>query len=184
LGREFLLSSFIYLPRQSSYNGRIKDYEFYITDDLSRWGNAISKGAFKSGASPTTVSFEPVNGRYIRFKSLSELTGNPFTTVGEISLIGCVEKGTVTSDVFDMEGIYAYPIPAHDKITIQLPVENLNEKWNYQMVSSSSQIIQNKEITVYGSEYTFLVNNLNPGMYFILLQNESQKSFRIKIIIN
>lgn len=184
LGKEYLLSSFTYLPRQSSSNGRIKNYEFFVSMNKTSWGNPVAKGAFANGSNPFIISFDATLGKYIRLKSLSEQNNNPFTTVGELSVVGCLNGSTTAINSFKMEKINAYPIPAHEKVTIQLPIQNLNEKWNYKIISTSGQVIQSSEITISSTNYTFDVNNLNPGIYLMFLQNRDMKSFRIKIIVN
>jgi F5/8 type C domain len=51
------VTGFSYLPRQNSQNGRIKDYEFYVSKDGTNWGTALKKGAFPAGTALQTVTF-------------------------------------------------------------------------------------------------------------------------------
>ena len=39
MGKEYDVRGFAYLPRQSGENGRIADYEFYLSADGSNWGS-------------------------------------------------------------------------------------------------------------------------------------------------
>lgn len=88
LGIKFELAGFSCLPRQNQQNGRIRDYEFYTSDDGENWGEPISKGKWRNTTALQTVRFDkPVVARYIRLVSLSEVTGEYYTSVAEIDII-------------------------------------------------------------------------------------------------
>ena len=83
------MKGFTYLPRQNGPNGRIKDYEIYVSMDGENWGEPVCKGAFPASTSEQKVMFaKPVKARYIRFKALSALNGGDFASTAEFSLIG------------------------------------------------------------------------------------------------
>ena len=83
------MNGFTYLPRQNGPNGRIKDYEIYVSMDGENWGEPVCKGAFPASTSEQKVMFaKPVKARYIRFKALSALNGGDFASTAEFSLIG------------------------------------------------------------------------------------------------
>ena len=184
MGKEYLLSSFNYLPRQSSSNGRIKAYEFYVSPDGQNWGTPVSKGNFDGGAGAKKIVFAAKSGRFIKLKSLSEQSGAYYTTVAEISVTGCVQKDATLANQLIQGEISAYPIPANDKITVELPPQFTKEKWNYKIISSAGQILQSNEVNNSSFEHTFDLNGTNPGMYFIVLQDSSSKVYRVKIIVN
>jgi hypothetical protein len=48
---------FTYLPRQDGANGRIKDWEFYVSNDGQTWGQAVKTGTFPDGTGLQTVTF-------------------------------------------------------------------------------------------------------------------------------
>jgi hypothetical protein len=78
-----------YTPRQDgNQNGMVKDYEFYVGDSASTWGAAATTGTFTTTTDPTTVTFAPAAGRYIRFRALSEVNGKPYTSVAELNVAG------------------------------------------------------------------------------------------------
>ena len=86
--QEKLLKGFVYQPRQDSANGRIKDYEIYVSHDGKSWGNAVSKGAFNNTSEPQRILFDkPVKARYIRLRALSEQRGQDFASGAEFSII-------------------------------------------------------------------------------------------------
>ena len=82
------MKGFVYTPRQDGPNGRVKDYEIYVSQDGKTWGTPIAKGSFKNSEADQRVMFKkPVKARYIRFNALSEQNGNDFASGAEFSLI-------------------------------------------------------------------------------------------------
>lgn len=57
LGSLHAITGFSYLPRQTGANGRIADWEFYVSVDGDAWGNAVESGSFPAGAELQTISF-------------------------------------------------------------------------------------------------------------------------------
>ena len=51
------ITGFSYLPRQSSPNGRIKDWQFFVSKDGTTWGTAVKSGTFPNVASLQTIAF-------------------------------------------------------------------------------------------------------------------------------
>jgi photosystem II stability/assembly factor-like uncharacterized protein len=184
LGEEYLLSSFTYLPRQNSSNGHIKNYEFYISNDINDWGTVISTGTFESGSGSKMVSFGATNGRYIKFKSLSEQNGNNWTAIAELSFVGCIDNSNAVNNQIRISDIKAYPIPAINQITIDLPQNNNTEKWNYQIISSAGKIIQSNTFESNSSHHTFSLQKVKPGLYFIQLKNGDSTTYHIKFVKN
>ncbi|MGA2001390.1 MAG: DNRLRE domain-containing protein [Terriglobales bacterium] len=93
LGASYNIIGFQYLPRQESNttgNGNVKNYEFYVSSDGVNWGVPVANGILMSLASDKTqkqVSFAVVAGRYVRFRALSEVHGGPWTDVAELNVI-------------------------------------------------------------------------------------------------
>ena len=181
LGGEFAISGFNYLPRQNSANGRIKEYEFYISNDKTNWGTPVDEGTFESGSSIKRIRFSATSGKYIKLKSLSEQNGNNWASISEFNLLGCI--GTKSNE-FEINNISAYPIPATDRITINLPQFNSSKNWSFKIISSTGQIVQTNEFSSYNLEYTFKLNNIKSGLYFIKLRSEDATIYRIKFIKN
>jgi hypothetical protein len=89
LGASYSLTSFRYTPRQDgSQNGMVKDYEFYVSDSTSAWGDPVKTGAFGTSTQPTTVMFDAKPGRYIRFRGMDELNGKAYTSCAELNVAG------------------------------------------------------------------------------------------------
>ncbi len=88
LGDHYVLSAFTYLPRQGNHNGRIADYELYLSADARDWGTPVSVGRFPDTASLQTVVFDPPHAaRYLRLVAKSEVAGNAWTSAAELDVI-------------------------------------------------------------------------------------------------
>jgi lysophospholipase L1-like esterase len=121
LGQYYTLTQFGYLPRQDGCsNGWIKGYEFYVSTDGVNWGTPVASGNFNytgytSGTSTPTsctgaslvpvrsVTFPSTLGRYVRLRGITEVNGNNWISMAELSLMGTLytgdlpPRGTITS---------------------------------------------------------------------------------------
>jgi hypothetical protein len=89
LGARYTIGGFRYLPRQDgAVNGRVKDYEFYTSEDGVTWGTPVAAGSFANDAATKEVTWSARAGRYVRFRSLSEVNGGPWTSAAELSVLG------------------------------------------------------------------------------------------------
>ena len=71
LGEKLLIHEFSQTPRQNGVNGRIRDYELFVSDDEFNWGSPVATGAFENSSAPQTVEFSnPPEGRYVRLLML------------------------------------------------------------------------------------------------------------------
>ncbi len=88
LGVKAEISGFTMLPRQQQENGRIKNYEFYTSEDGSAWGAPAAKGAFSGGVESARVEFPEIrSARFIRLVALSEVNGNAWSAVAELDVL-------------------------------------------------------------------------------------------------
>jgi beta-galactosidase len=83
-----------YTARRDNPNGRIKEYEIYLSNDPEKWGEPAAKGVFRERSRrPQEVNLSaPVNARYMKIVALSELTGQDFATIAEIGIIPAPAK--------------------------------------------------------------------------------------------
>ena len=85
LGSSANLNGFVYVPRQDgSPNGRIGQYEFYVSTDGVNWGSPVATGTFANDATNKQVSFASKTGQYVRLRALSEVNGLPYTSMAEL----------------------------------------------------------------------------------------------------
>ena len=84
------VSAIVYQARDggpASENGRVKDYEVYLSADGKTWGAPAVKGLFDNRAGEQTAKLlRPVTARYLKFIALSEVRGKLFTSVGELDV--------------------------------------------------------------------------------------------------
>ena len=75
-------------PRQgSNSNGRIKDFEIYMSTDGKVWGAPVAKGTWKNGGDEQITRFNaPTKGRYLKLVALSEVAGQPFASLAELDV--------------------------------------------------------------------------------------------------
>jgi lysophospholipase L1-like esterase len=89
LGGSATLNGFVYVPRQDgSQDGMIKDYEFYVSMDGVNWGSPVATGAWAADATEKQVPFASTTGQYVRLRALSEVNGNPWTSMAELYVLG------------------------------------------------------------------------------------------------
>jgi hypothetical protein len=89
LGQSYNIDGFRYLPRQDgTKNGNIGQYEFYVSTDRCNWGDPVATGVFGNDSTEKEVSFAPKTGEFIRLRALTEVNGNPWTSMAEINILG------------------------------------------------------------------------------------------------
>ncbi|WP_150451864.1 discoidin domain-containing protein [Arenibacter lacus] len=108
LGNFYSLSKFTYQPRIHGTNGRIKEYQLYISLDNTNWGEPVHTGEWPNTSSPQHINFdEPIKGRYFRIVALSEVNNQVFASIGELDFIGCLADncpGIDNPDQADFDG--------------------------------------------------------------------------------
>lgn len=94
----YFIKGFKYLPRQNNTeNGDVKDYSFSVSYDNSDF-TTTSNGSFKRDKSEKTVLFNSsYEGRFVKFTSISEVNGNPWTLVAELGIIAEINSSLYNS---------------------------------------------------------------------------------------
>ena len=111
LGEHYSISKFIYQPRTGGQNGRIADYELYFSLDKDNWGDPVKTGTWTNTAAPQKIEFDtPIVGKYMRIVALSEVNGNDWASIAEVTLVGCINDNCPDVDNpdqadFDLDGI-------------------------------------------------------------------------------
>ncbi|MGW1342613.1 family 20 glycosylhydrolase [Kribbella sp. NPDC002412] len=86
LGATRSVCAVTYQTRLNATNGRIADYEIYLSADGANWGRPVAKGTFANSPDAKWVPIATTTARYLRLVQLSEATGNPFGTAAEITV--------------------------------------------------------------------------------------------------
>ena len=97
LGATYTVSGFRYRPRPSGQNGRIKDWQFYVSTTAGSWGTAVASGTFANSSTEKQITFAAVTGRYVRLRALSEVNGNPWTSMAELNVLGTLAAPRTTT---------------------------------------------------------------------------------------
>ena len=88
IGGVYELTAITYLPRQGNRNGRIADYELYVSTDGEDWGTPVAAGRFPNTSRRQVVALsEPTPARFIRLIAKSEVAGEPWTSVAELDVV-------------------------------------------------------------------------------------------------
>jgi len=123
LGAPYDISGFAYLPRQDITNGRIAAYEFYVGQDGVNWGNPAKVGVFPVGAAETTVKFNTLTGRYVRFRPMgAQDISHPWASVAELNVLGRLSDGSTPVPVDPVESpvedtVNNNPVAVNDNAT-------------------------------------------------------------------
>jgi phospholipase C len=90
LGSTRTVTGLTYTPRQDgSANGRIGQYELYLSIDGTTWGSPHTTGRFPDDATPKTIHCWPTPARYLRLRALTEAgTRGPWTSAAELTPLG------------------------------------------------------------------------------------------------
>lgn len=82
------IQGFVYLPRQDSDNGNVKDYSIQVSMDGQNWGEPVAQGTFANDRQEKKVLFKtPVKARYVRFVALSEQSGQDYASGAEVAIL-------------------------------------------------------------------------------------------------
>ncbi len=88
LGNAYPLTGLVYTPRSDGWNGTIRTYACYVSNDPSSWGAPVAEGGMPKTTQPTRVLFpRSTAGRYVRLVCLSEVNGRPWASAAEIDLL-------------------------------------------------------------------------------------------------
>ena len=85
LGQSQKVGGLIYVARaDGSSNGRVKEYEIYVSTNAKEWSKPLATGMWPNDATTKYVPVQPTAGRYIKLRGLSEVNGQPYMSAAEI----------------------------------------------------------------------------------------------------
>ncbi|MBB3698340.1 discoidin domain-containing protein [Flammeovirga yaeyamensis] len=133
--QEYHIEEVHYYNRQDAYgpNGAIGDYEVYISNSSSEWGDPVAKGTLVWGDNlvenykilQKIILDEPATGRYMKLVALSEAQNDPdipFTAAAEFYIVGKTQDVT-SVDRLEHQDISIYPNPTSNRLTIRSTAE-------------------------------------------------------------
>lgn len=88
MGKSSRLAGIVYTARQDSENGRIAEYEVYLSQDGKEWGGPAAKGRLRNQTDPQTIRLkQSESARFLKLVALSEVRGRAWATVAELDVI-------------------------------------------------------------------------------------------------
>lgn len=87
-GQTLKISAVMGVPRQDNKpEGRIKDYEIYLSADGQSWGDPVAKGTWENrGDERTAMLAKPASGRYLKLVALNGQTRHGFVTLANLDV--------------------------------------------------------------------------------------------------
>ncbi len=179
MGQPYLVSQFVYYARQDGPNGRIKDYELYLTMDTLDWGEPVSTGEWTNTAAPQVIDLQPgVAGQYFKLVALSEVNGGPWASAAEFTVVGCTDiTGTCPKKI--STAVKAFPVPFAGVFTVSLPEEN---GMTYQIYSSSGRVVRKGTIPPGSAFHDFDMTGFAPGFYFLQMKSNTGVRYHVKLV--
>jgi len=86
LGYAQNVNRFDYTPRVNAGNGTVVEYEIYVSDSDTEFGEAVASGTWENNDSVKSVGFDAVSSRYVKFVALAEQNGGAFAAAAEINV--------------------------------------------------------------------------------------------------
>jgi hypothetical protein len=180
LGNLYRVSKFTYLTRQDGENGRIRDYQLYISMDTLNWGPAVSTGQWINTAAPQTIVLDSaMPGHYFRLVALSEVNGGPWASAAEFSLTGCMDYPAGTTPATSDHSVKAFPIPTGGIVKVDLPA---GTGYTYRIVSASGDLIETGNLENATAPSTFNLSDAAPGVYLIIITDSTGVRYRVKVV--
>ncbi|MCL4691522.1 MAG: discoidin domain-containing protein [Candidatus Hydrogenedentes bacterium] len=81
------IAGLTYVPRQDSTNGRVKEFEVYVSQDGEQWGEPVASGVWANDAVPKTAFFPTQTARYVKLLGKSEVDGQPIMSAAEVEVL-------------------------------------------------------------------------------------------------
>ncbi|MFB9163828.1 discoidin domain-containing protein [Arthrobacter psychrochitiniphilus] len=116
LGASYDVTGFEYTQRQNGPNGRIKDYEIFVSDSPTEFGTKVASGTFTSVLEGQRITIEGnKSGRYLKLVALNSIANNAYAGGAEVNIAG-VAVSTVPAVISATPGTVA----AGSDITVSL----------------------------------------------------------------
>jgi HEAT repeat protein len=86
LGSRRQVEGLLYVPRQDSPNGRVKDFEIRVSDNGKAWSKPLATGSWPNEPAFQYVALPAQAARYVQLRGLSEVEGRPVMSAAEIAV--------------------------------------------------------------------------------------------------
>ncbi len=87
-GRVAKIAGLKYTGREDQDNGRVDEYEIFLSTDGQNWNTPVAHGHFRDDSTEQTVTWPaPVTARYVKFVPVSDVQGREYSSVAELNLV-------------------------------------------------------------------------------------------------
>ncbi|MBT5424950.1 MAG: T9SS type A sorting domain-containing protein [Bacteroidetes bacterium] len=172
LGQLYVINEFNYQANTntvSPWEGRIADYNLYLSEDGIEWGNPVVSGQFFYTGLNQYSLFQNSTGRYVKFEAINSWLWDASqtdvrTSIAEINFRGTTPASKAISSSIGEISFNIFPNPVGNELIVEstsiyeclIKIYNLN-----------GSLLKTKAFR----ESTILdVANLSPGMYIIKLE--------------
>ena len=78
------IEGLLYVPRQDSSSGRVKEFEVRVSQDAKTWGEPLSRGRWDNDPTFKYVALPAPIARFVQLRGLNEVEGRPFMSAAEV----------------------------------------------------------------------------------------------------
>ncbi len=180
MGAEYQVFEFTYLTRQDGENGRIKDYQLFVSPNAFEW-TEVGNGSFENTSAPQTIEFEEsLNARFFKLIALSEVNGNAWASAAEFDMVGCTE--ILGLGETQLENILkAYPQPVSSSLSIELPEKEII---SYDVLNSNGMLLESSQCHSDNNIMSLNLVHLPSGIYIVRFNAKSGVQYHAKVIKN
>jgi cellulose synthase operon protein C len=97
LGSARPIEGLLYVPRQDSPNGRVRDFEVCVSQDGKTWGAPVATGRWENDPTFKYVALPTTTARYVALRGLSEVEGRPVMSAAELVVEAAPRRGGIPS---------------------------------------------------------------------------------------
>jgi endo-alpha-N-acetylgalactosaminidase len=84
LGSPRKVEGLLYIPRQDSSNGRVRDYEVRVSTDGKTWSEPQARGHWADDPTFKMIALPGATCRFVQLRGLSEVNGLPSMSAAEV----------------------------------------------------------------------------------------------------
>ena len=170
LGDEYVVNECYYTANDNlspPWEGRIENYEIYLSTDGIDWGVPVAAGTFFRTGIRQYILFEEAVGRYLKFAAVNSFDDDVRTSIAEIDLRGY--KSSEASIAENPSGqLLLYPNPAKDFLFVK---STEVEQSTIEVFRISGELILTTSLQGMTS---IDVSALENGVYFIQHQSATE----------
>jgi hypothetical protein len=177
LNDEISIAGIEYIGRQdggAGANGRIKNFELYISEDNQTWGEPILVDEFHNSSMPQRKFFSERNGKYVKLVALSEASGREYTTIAEFNLLtksnpDGINDGNRLPNKYSLSQNYPNPFNPSTEIKYSIAREGNVSLKIYDALGREMAVVVDGYKNAGNYSATFNADNLTSGIYFYRL---------------